>query len=173
MGRNEPDRRLDEAAKRSPELAAMLAGRHDDPSARYRRVATLVGGAVLGVGLLWLAVHSLSPGARRPEAKAFEPAVEIDTSHYLAPIKTQAAGPDEETAPFTGFAISVDTEPGGALVSIAGALRGEAPVLATLACRGTEQVEVRAEKAGFSPVRRVVACRTDTLLKLTLRLEKR
>ncbi|HEX9306584.1 MAG TPA: PEGA domain-containing protein [Anaeromyxobacter sp.] len=172
MAPNEPHRRLPEAAQRSPELAAMLALRHDDPSARYRRVAALVGGAVIGVGLLWLVASSLSPAAHKPEARS-EPAMEVDRSHYLGPIKTEAAGPGEETAPFTGFAISVDTVPPGAVVSIAGALRGEAPVLVNVACRAAERVEIRAEKAGFAPVRREVGCRADALLKVTLRLEQR
>jgi hypothetical protein len=168
MGRSEIDRKLEEAAARSPEVAAMLAGRHDDPSGRYRRVALLVAGAVVGLGLLWVSVASLR--GRSAAEKPHEPAQEIDNSHYLAPIKTEAAGNGEETAPFSGFAISVDTEPPGGVVTIAGVPRGEAPVLAGLECAPGAKLEVRAEKAGYPPARVQTTCRADTLVKLTVRL---
>jgi hypothetical protein len=143
-----------------------------DPSQRYRRLVLLVGGGALAIGLLWLAA-SATPGARTAApARPHEPAQEIDTSHYLAPLKTEAAGRDEEIAPFSGFAISVDTEPPGALVSIAGVPRGEAPVIAGVACSPGAKLEVRAEKAGFPPGRVATTCRADTLVKLTVRLGK-
>ena len=65
----------------------------------------------MGLGLLWVSVASLR--GRSAAEKPHEPAQEIDDSHYLAPIKTEAAENVEETAPFSGFAISVDTEPTG------------------------------------------------------------
>jgi hypothetical protein len=163
----ETDRQLTQAAARNPELAAMLAGRHDDPSARYRRVAALVGIAAVAVGIAWAALTWLpvpaSGGARAPAA-------ELDTSHYLRPLETASAGPDEEVAPFSGFAIAVETEPPGALVTIAGVPRGEAPALANLECKPGARLEVRAEKEGFAPARAETACRADTLVKLTVRL---
>jgi hypothetical protein len=172
MSRSETDRKLDEAAARSPEVAAMLAGKHDDPSQRYRRLALVVAGGAVAIGLLWLSVSSM-PGARRGvEEKRGEPAQEIDTSHYLAPIKTEAAAEGEETAPFSGFAISVETEPPGGVVSIAGVPRGEAPVLAGVDCAPGAKLEVRAEKAGFAPARVRTTCRADTLVKLTVRLAR-
>jgi PEGA domain len=171
MGRSERDRKLEEAAARSPEVAAMLAGMHDDPSGRYRRLGLLVAGAAVALGLLWVSVVSVRGRSAAPE-KRHEPAQEIDTSHYLAPIKTEAAGNGEETAPFSGFAISVDTEPPGGIVTIAGIPRGEAPVLAGLECAPGAKLEVRAEKAGFPPTRVQTTCRADTLVKLTVRLAR-
>jgi hypothetical protein len=171
MAHGETDRRLHQAGARSPEIAAMLAGRHDDPSTRYRRLALIVGGGAVGLGLLWLLATSLGPG-RKADARPHEPAEEVDNSHYLSPLKTAAAGPGEETAPFSGFAISVDTEPTGGIVTIAGVPRGEAPVLANVDCRAGAKLEIRAEKEGFPPARTSTTCRTDTLLKVTLRLAK-
>ena len=172
MARTEADRSLDDAAARSPELARMLAGKHDNPSARYRRVALLVCGGFVAVGILWFAASAIGrPGQKAAEQRG-EPAEEIDRSHYLGPIQTAAAGAGEEVAPFSGFAISVETVPPGALVSIAGVPRGEAPALANLDCRPGRRVELRAELAGHRPVRREIACREDALVKVTLRLER-
>jgi hypothetical protein len=161
------DRNLQMAAARSPELAAMLAGKHDDPS-RYRRLALLVSGAAVSVGLLWLALSALG-GSRPGPEKRGEPAQEIDTSHYLAPLRTAASG-GEEIAPFSGFAVSVDTEPGGGVVTIAGVPRGEAPVLANLDCKPGAKIAIAAEKAGVGSARAETTCRADTLVKLTVRL---
>lgn len=168
MGESDLDRKLAEAAGRSPELAAMLAGKHDDPSARYKRLFVVVIGLAAVVGGVWLAVSTLGGGGGKPKAQ--EPAQEIDTSRYLAPIKTEAGAAGEEVADFQGFAVSVDTEPPGAVVSIRGVVRGEAPVFASVDCRPGEKVEIRAQRAGLAPVRRETVCRKDTLVKLTLRL---
>jgi hypothetical protein len=165
----EADRQLTKAAARNPELAAMLAGRHDDPSARYRRLAAMVGVAAVAVGIVWGALGWL-PRPRSAPARPHEAAEEIDTSHYLRPLETAAAGPGEEVAPFSGFAVSVDTEPPGALVTIAGVPRGEAPALANVDCAPGTKLEIRAEKEGFAPARAETACRADTLVKLTVRL---
>jgi hypothetical protein len=166
MDRYEPDRRLDEAARESPGLADLLAGRHEDPSPRYRRIAAIVGAAALAIGAAWLALSAL------PRPRRAEPAEEIDRSVYLPPIETRPTPAGEETSPFTGFAVAIDTDPPGALVSVGAAVRGEAPVLANVPCRGSEKVRIRAEKRGYRPASRDVACRTDTLVKLTLRLER-
>jgi hypothetical protein len=170
MTPTETDRKLTEAAARSPALAAMLAGRHDDPSARYRRLAALIAVAAVVIGVLGAALAWL-PG-RAPSARPSEPAEEIDTSHYLRPLETAAAGPGEEVAPFSGFAVSVETEPPGGLVTIAGVPRGEAPVLANLECKPGAKLEIRAEKEGFVPARVETACRADSLVKLTIRLRR-
>lgn len=169
MDGNELDPRLEEAARRSPEVAAMIAGGRRAPGPRYRRIATLVGAAALGVGGVWLAASTLR---HRAPPSAGDPAAEIDRSVYLLPLKTEASPQGEETAPFSGFAVSIDSEPPGAVVSIAGKVRGEAPVLANVACARGDRVEVRAERKGFRAVRREIACRADTLVKLTLRLER-
>jgi hypothetical protein len=167
MNANETDRRLEEAARRSPEVAAMLAGKHDDPGPSYRRVVMILGATVIGVAALWFISTRLRP-ARAPH----EAATEIDRSEYLLPLKTEKTAAGEETSPFNGFALSVESEPPGAVVSVAGKVRGEAPVLASVDCRAPEKIEIRAEKPGFRPSRRQVACRADTLVKLTLQLER-
>jgi hypothetical protein len=169
MAHGDLDRRLQDAAARSPEVAAMLAGEHRDPSDRHRRLVVLLAGAAVAVGLLWLSVSFMGPRRGAPE-KPREPAEAIDDSHYLGPLKTQAVAPGEETAPFTGFAVSVETDPAGGIVSIGGVPRGEAPVLANVDCKPGARLEIRAEKAGFPPARRVTTCRADALLKLTIRL---
>jgi len=166
MPQHEADRQLKAAASVSPQLAALLAGRHEDHSGRFRRLGFLIGGLALAVVIL-VAVTWVT----KPSRRHHEPAVEIDRSQLLAPIKTERSASGEETSPFSGFAVSVETDPPGAVVSIAGALRGEAPVFASVACRGAERVEIRAEKAGFRAARRELACRADTLVKMTLRLE--
>jgi hypothetical protein len=160
------DRRLEEAMRRSPELAAMLSRPRGDPSRLWLRLVGLLGAAALVVLVGWLALKGLGRWRRE------EPATEIDNSVYLPPIKTEKAPNGEETSPFTGFAVTVDTEPPGATISIGGKLRGEAPVLASIECRGTEKVAVVARKEGFRPTTRELACRADTLVKLTLRLER-
>jgi hypothetical protein len=91
----------------------------------------------------------------------------------LAPLQT-AADPrtGEETAPFSGFAVSVDTVPAGALVTIDGVERGEAPVLAGIECSPGERVEIGARRRGLPPARAATTCRADTLVKLTVRLSR-
>jgi hypothetical protein len=170
MGSSDMDRKLQEAAARSPALAAMLTEGHRDPSARTRRLAVFVGGAAVAIGLIWLAAAAFGGARVAAPERPREPAEEIDNSHYLAPIKTAAGVHGEETAPFSGFAISVETEPAGGLVTIAGVPRGEAPVLANVACKPGAKLEIQAEMAGFPRARRQTACRADTLVKLTIRL---
>jgi hypothetical protein len=160
------NRQLEEAARRSPELAAILAGKHDDPFARYRRLALVVGAVAIAAVALYFAGRALL-GSRRSEQ-----AVEIDRSVYLPPIKTERTAPNEETSPFTGFAVTVDTDPPGAVVSIGGKVRGEAPVLANVECSGAEKVVVTARKEGYRPTRREVQCRADLLVKLLIRLDR-
>lgn len=159
----EADRRLARAVLASPEVAGIFArgsGRRFSP----RRLAVAAASIAAGVLLVWAALSWRS----EPD----EPA-ELDTSDYLAPLET-AADPatGEVTAPFAGFAVSVESEPAGAIVTVAGVPRGEAPVLAGVDCRPGRRVEVRAEKAGFAPVRSATRCRKDTLVKLTLRLSR-
>jgi hypothetical protein len=170
MSESEMDRKLAQAAARSPELAAMLTGRHDDPSARYRRLLLVAVGAAVLVGGAWFAASSL--GGRGAPARPHEPAQEIDTSKLLAPIKAEEVSADEQVAAFQGFAVSVETEPPEGIVSIGGLLRGEAPVLATVACKPGERVEIVAALPGHKTARRTTLCREDALVKLTLRLGK-
>jgi hypothetical protein len=132
-----------------------------------RRIAALVLALVAAAGAVGAAVWLYGARWKAPHETA-----ELDDAIYLAPIKTEREATGEETAPFSGFALSIDTVPPGAVISVAGEVRGEAPLLANVtACRGTEKLEIRAVKKGFRPARRLIACRADTLVKLTLRLE--
>lgn len=167
-GGGEAERRLAQAMSRSPQLAAMLARKRAEPAPPYRRLVFLVGALAVGLGALWLALWALSP---RPPAAPPRETAEVDTAHYLRPFETSpdpATG--EETAPFSGFAVSVETDPPDAIVTVAGVLRGEAPVLASVDCRPGTKVPIRAEKPGLPQARAATVCRPDTLVKLTLRL---
>lgn len=86
-------------------------------------------------------------------------------------LRPLAAAPDPATgevvAPFTGFALSVETAPAGAEVSIAGQPRGEAPVLAGVDCAPGDAVEVVATR-GAARARHTTTCRADALVKLRL-----
>ncbi len=134
---------------------------------RYRWTWLLALGLAVGLGVLWLVGRGLRRGGG-PQ----EPAEVIDTDRYLRPIET-AADPrtGEEVAPFSGFAVSVETEPPDALVTIAGVERGEAPVLAGVECKPGATVPIRVEKPGFSTARATTTCRSDVLVKLTVRLD--
>lgn len=133
---------------------------------RYRWAWVLAIGLVVGLGALWV----VGRGIRRGE-RPHEPAEAIDTDKYLRPIET-AADPrtGEEIAPFSGFAVSVETDPPDALVTIAGVERGEAPVLAGVDCKPGMKVPIRVEKPGFRAARATTTCRTDALVKLVVRL---
>jgi hypothetical protein len=155
--------RLQEALARSPELATMMAAR---PPRRWRgrlrwfAFAAGLAGAGLVVGLA---------GRRGPATT--EDAAEVPRETVLPPLtasRDPASG--EEVAPFSGFAVQIETEPTGALVEVAGVARGEAPVFAGVDCRPGETVEVRAEERGAGRARAAVRCRADALVKLTLRL---
>jgi hypothetical protein len=160
-----PDReRAPAAPAQAPEVnvSALLSQGEDGAARPWLRLALVVALAAIAIG----AGVALWPRKPRHEVP------EMDFSTYLPPIKTEKTASGEETSPFTGFAVSIDTDPAGAVVSIGGVVRGEAPVLANVSCRAGDPVEVRAERQGFAPARRQVACRADTLVKLTLRLER-
>ena len=132
---------------------------------RHTWPVLLAAGLVAGVAVAWIATRALRPD--RPH----EPAEQIDTDRYLRPIETSAEpGSGEQIAPFSGFAISVETEPEDALVTIAGVERGESPVLAGVECKLGTKVPIRVEKPGFRPARATTLCRADALVKVTVRL---
>lgn len=124
----------------------------------------LVVALAVAVGVLALV------GRWRPSSPPHEQA-ELDTAEYLRPLEV-AADPrtGEQLAPFTGFAIEVDTEPPEALVFVAGEERGESPVLAGVTCAPGERIPIRVEKAGFRTAHEVTRCRKDALVKLEVRL---
>jgi hypothetical protein len=163
------ERRLAEAMDRSPALAAMMAAKREDHGPRYRRLGALLGALALAIVVAFVALRATQ---KLPPTKKFEPAGEIDRSVYLPPIKTERAPGGEEVSPFDGFAVSIETEPPGAMVSIAGKERGEAPVLANVECKGQEPVFIVARKEGFQPSRRELPCRADQLVKLKLVLAR-
>lgn len=148
-------------------VPALLArDRHGPP---WTRLLPFLAALLVVVGLGWAALAVLRP-ERRAERPS-EPAQGVDRSQLLPPLSMSAEG-DELVAPFSGFAVSIDTEPPGAVITIAGERRGEAPVLAGVTCTPGASVEIVAERAGLAPVRRATTCRPDTLVKLTLRLGK-
>jgi hypothetical protein len=161
----DPARRLAEASARSPELAAMLSRGPRRPRRPALR-AVAIGGAALAVAV---GAGALALRARRsPEAP---PAPErLWAGTLLAPVGASgAAGSGERTAPFSGFALQVETEPAGAVVEVDGVVRGESPVFAGVECAPGARVVVRARSRGAA-AERTTTCRKDTLVGLTLRL---
>jgi hypothetical protein len=132
-------------------------------AAKRRRLVVLGVGAVAVAAFVGLLAALPGPVEESPP--------ELDNSHLLRPLAT-ARDPEtgERTAPFEGFAVSVETQPPGAFVLVGGKPRGEAPVLAGVDCRPGAIVEIRAEKAGLRPARVTTRCRSDTLVKLVVRL---
>lgn len=175
-GPGDPERRLAEAAARSPELAAMLAaGRVGRRPRRPSRAALALAG--VAAGAIVAALTAGLTGKRGPEPvtppPAVAPAPEAPSppGTLIPPLETaRDAATGEEVAPFSGFALSVDTEPPGAVVAVDGAVRGESPVFVGLACTPGAPISVRAEKPGLPPREARTACRADTLVKLRIRL---
>ncbi|HEX9052300.1 MAG TPA: PEGA domain-containing protein [Anaeromyxobacter sp.] len=108
-----------------------------------------------------------------PRTRSLEAGEDAARGRVLDPIRPRAdARTGEQVAPFSGFAVSVETEPAGALVSVGGVPRGEAPVLAGLDCAPGDRVEISAQKAGYAVARTGTTCRRDALVKLTVRLAR-
>lgn len=134
----------------------------DRPTAKLA-LGALAAAAIVG-GLVW---WGLAPRSASLE-DAFGPSGQV-----LEPITPRAdVRTGEQVAPFSGFAVSVDTEPSGAVVTVAGVPRGEAPVLVGVECTPGATVEIAAEKGGFAVARAGTTCRADTLVKLTVRLRR-
>lgn len=152
----------DPVAAASPHLAP-----DPEPVSPARRGVPRV---ALGAGAAVLVVAGVVAYALAPRGAVVLPDG-TEPGRPLAPLRT-AADPrtGEVTAPFQGFAVSVETVPPGALVTIDGVVRGEAPVLAGLECSPGERVEIAARKAGLPLARAATTCREDTLVKLTVRL---
>jgi PEGA domain-containing protein len=141
---------------------------HRPPSYRWTVLLSL--GLAAGLAVAWVAARALRPGGGAAEPPR-EPAEAIDTDRYIGPIETELEpGTGERVAPFSGFAVSIETEPGDALVTIAGVERGESPVLAGVECKPGTKVPVRVAKTGFRAARASTVCRTDALVKLIIRL---
>lgn len=136
---------------------------------RYRWAALLALALAIAVGVAWVAARRLRRG--RWPGPPPQPAEAIDNDAYLRPLESEEEpGKGERVLPFSGFAISVETRPEAALVTIAGVERGESPVLAGLDCKPGTKVPIRVVKRGFRPARASTVCRSDALVKLTVRL---
>src|SRR5690348_10018657 len=99
-----PDReRVPPPPAKVPDLdvAALLRQGEDAPSFRPGlRLALVVAVAAIALGAAYALWPRTPPKAEIPE---------MDFSTYLPPIKTQKTAAGEETSPFTGFAVSIDT----------------------------------------------------------------
>jgi hypothetical protein len=154
----DPAPRLAGANARAPEVRAALADGPPRPRRPGLRALAIVGVALLVV----VGAGALALRARR------SPAPERLT--LLAPVGAAGATADgERTAPFSGFALQVETEPAGAVVEVDGVIRGESPVFAGIECAPGARVVVRARSRGAA-AERTTTCRKDTLVGLTLRL---
>jgi hypothetical protein len=136
----------------------------------YRWAVPLALVLAAGLAVAFVAARALRPGRAGADRPA-EPADAIDRDSYIRPLESEVevAG-GERVAPFSGFAVSVETEPEDALVTIGGVERGESPVVAGVECRPGAKVPIRVVKQGFRPARASTVCRTDALVKLTIRL---
>jgi len=152
-------------AARADVHALLAAGRGGVP---WTKIVPVVAALLVVAGLGWTALLVLRPARRDAPPARVEPAEAVERSQLLPPLDVRAEG-DELTAPFDGFAVSIETEPPGGLVTVAGEARGEAPVLAGVPCAPGQAVEIVAALPGRAPLRRFTTCRPDTLVKLTLR----
>jgi hypothetical protein len=133
----------------------------------WTKIIPVLAALLVAAALGWTALLVLRPARRDGIPARIEPAVAVERSQLLPPLDVRAEG-DELTAPFDGFAVSIETEPAGGIVTVAGVARGEAPVLAGVACVPGQPVEIVAALPGRAPLRRTTTCRPDTLVKLTL-----
>ena len=125
----------------APRAVATRARRGPDRPTAKLALGALAAAAIVG-GLVW---WGLAPRSASLE-DAFGPSGQV-----LEPITPRAdVRTGEQVAPFSGFAVSVDTEPSGAVVTVAGVPRGEAPVLVGVECTPGATVEIAAEKGGFA-----------------------
>lgn len=76
----------------------------------------------------------------------------------------------EQTAPFQGFGLSLESEPDGASVTVDGRTVGETPLLAGHRCEPGATVKIRVARDPFPARELTTLCRADTLVKLRVRL---
>lgn len=159
----EPGRRLADLLSRIPKTSPLLGPEPTLWRPLGARIAIFVFLVLVAVVLALV----LATRLRRSPGGPGSPAGPGTLLRPLEPSRNAVTG--EETAAFAGFAVSVDTIPAGALVTVAGVARGEAPVFAGVDCAPGDRIEIRAERAGLD-ARATTACRADTLVKLKLRL---
>lgn len=151
--------------------AALAMGERGEEHRFRRRLVVIasVAGLFLAAGIaVPLALH------RRPPPPDPTPE-QLLGGQLLAPLPAPAPGSaDPETvSPFSGFAVSVETDPPGAVVTVAGKVLGEAPVLAGIECEQERPVEIRAEKRGYAPGQWTTLCRADSVVKVKIPLRRR
>jgi hypothetical protein len=129
--------------------------------------------AVAAVAIVLAAAVTVALTRRPRGAGAPESAGSVTGGQLLAPLRAERDGTGEEVAPFSEFAVSVETDPPGALVTVAGLPRGEAPVFAGVECAPGDRIEVRAERPGWAPASRETICRNGALVRLRLELPRK
>jgi len=155
--------------EREPAASPHLAPEPAPPPPPRRRSALRVGlGAVAaGAIVIGLVLWGVAPRSAPVTLAGAE------GGRVLDPIRPRSdARSGEQVAPFSGFAVSVETDPPGAVVTIGGVPRGESPVLAGLDCSPGDKVEITAEKGGYAVARTATTCRADALVKLNVRLRR-
>jgi hypothetical protein len=91
-------------------------------------------------------------------------------SSTYTPREARTTADGERVAPFQGFGLSIDSTPPGARVRVGGSEVGDTPIVTTVDCDPGREVEVSVEKRGFRLARRLVRCRADALLELSITL---
>jgi len=107
--------------------------------------------------------------AREASAKLAEAERGWQRVEIIAPSAPAAPGV-EETAPFDGFGLSIESEPDGATVAVDGRALGETPLLAGLRCEPGATLRIRVARDPLPPRELTTRCRADTLVKLRVRL---
>jgi hypothetical protein len=165
-----------------PDVSAML--REDRRPSGPARWLVLV---VAGLAVVLLLGFGLSSRLRRLTSRGEDPGPSLveaakdvaAASRAWSRAETIAPSGDrvdpatgEVTAPFQGFAVSVDSEPEGARVLVDGVEVGETPIVASVGCSPGVSVEVRVEKRPYRARRLVTSCRADTLVRLSATLAR-
>jgi hypothetical protein len=104
-------------------------------------------------------------GLARTETRALENATVIAPEE---PSLDPASG--ERVRRFDGFGLSVDSTPPGARVLVNGRELGETPLVASVACKPGDPIEVRVVAPGRREARRKTSCRADRLVELAFEL---
>ncbi len=142
------------------------------------RVAAVLQFCAAGFALLAIALFVL------PELggsfQAPEPA-ELNQPTYttIAPVLSTPSSEDpaqvvtEQTAPFDGAAIlMVESEPESASVLVDGSDKGNTPASITLDCVPGKPIKEEVTRKGYARAQHLTPCRTDTMIKLNVRLRK-